>query len=52
MSGHGGRVMIKYLLHDMLRNVPVDQDRPQRVAPLMRGQVHRLPVLVADVAVG
>ena len=35
VSGHQRRVMIKYLLHDMLRDVPVDQDRPQRVTPLM-----------------
>ena len=43
--------MIKYFLHDMLRDVPVNQDRSQSVPPLVRGQVDGLPVLVADVAV-
>src|SRR5271165_7567902 len=51
VSGHQRRVMIKYLLHDMLRDVPVDQDRPQSMTPLIGRQVHRLPVLVADVAI-
>ena len=37
MSGHERRVVIEYLLHDMLRDVPVDQDRSQRVAPLVGG---------------
>src|SRR5487761_1688280 len=42
--------MIKYFLHDMLRDIAVDQDRSQSVTPLMGGQMDRLPVLVADVA--
>ena len=51
MGGHLGRVMIKDFLHDMLWDVPVYQDRPQRVTPLVGGEMDRCPVLVADVAV-
>jgi len=29
--------MIEDLLHDMLRDIAVDQDRSQRVTPLMGG---------------
>jgi hypothetical protein len=44
-------IMIEDLLHDMLRNVMVDQDSSQRVAPLVGSEMDRRPVLVADVAV-
>jgi hypothetical protein len=30
MSGHERRVVIEYFLHDMLRDIPVDQDCSQR----------------------
>jgi hypothetical protein len=33
--------MIEDLLHDMLRDVTVDQDRSQRVTPLMGGEMDR-----------
>jgi len=42
--------MVKYLLHDMLGNVPVYEDGPKRAAPLMGSQVDRPAMLVADVA--
>src|SRR5712672_1968355 len=48
--GHVRRVMVEDLLHHVLGDVPVEQGCSQRVAPLMRGQVHGLAVLVADVA--
>ena len=35
MSGHERRVVIEYLLHDVLGDIAVDQDRSQGVAPLM-----------------
>ena len=47
---HVRRVVVEDLLHHMLGDVPVDQRCSQRVAPLVRGQVDGLAVLVADVA--
>jgi hypothetical protein len=35
MRGHLGRVMVEDLLHDVLRDIAVDQDRSQSVTPLM-----------------
>jgi hypothetical protein len=52
MRSHGRGVMIEDLADDFLRDVPVDQAGSQRVPPLMRGQVDRVAVLVADVAAG
>jgi hypothetical protein len=42
--------MVEDLLHYVLRDVPVDQDRAEGVPPLVRGQANGLAVLVADVA--
>src|ERR1017187_7794818 len=47
-GGHPRRVVIEDLLHDVLGNVPVDQPGAQSMAPLVRGQVHRPAVFVAD----
>ena len=42
--------MVEDAAHDFLRDVPVDQPGAEGVAPLVRGEVDRLAVLVADVA--
>ena len=44
--------MVEHAPHDLLRDVAVDQPVPEGMAPLVRGQVHRLAVFVADVAGG
>ena len=43
--------MVEDFLDDVLGDVTVDEHGAERVPPLVRGQVHGLPVLVADVAV-
>ena len=52
VRGHLGGVVVEDAAHDLLRDVAVDQPGAQGVAPLVRGQVHRVAVLVADVAGG
>jgi hypothetical protein len=52
MRRHLGCFMIKKDADDLLRDVPVDQAAGERMPPLVRGQMDRLPVLVPDVAGG
>ena len=47
---HLRRVVVEDLPDDLLRDIPVDQTCSQGVSPLVRGQVHRSAVFVADVA--
>jgi hypothetical protein len=39
--GHRGRVVVEDFLHDMLRDVLVNQDRPVGVPDLVRGRLER-----------
>ena len=50
VSRHLRRVVIEDAADNFLGHVPVDQPSAQGVAPLVRGEVDRLPVVVADVA--
>src|ERR1035441_1936746 len=44
--------MIKKDANDLLRDVPADQTAGERMPPLVRGEMDRLPVLIPDVAGG
>src|SRR5581483_6774756 len=52
VRGHLAGLVIKKYLHDLLRDVPVDQPAGEGVPPLMGCQVGGFTVLVTDVAVG
>ena len=52
VGGHLRGVVIEDAAHDFLRDVAVDQPGAEGVAPLVRGQLDRAAVLVADIAAG
>jgi hypothetical protein len=50
VRGHLRRLVIEQDPDDLLRDIAVEQATGGRMAPLVRGQVNRLPVLVANLA--
>ena len=50
MRGHLSGIVVENFLHDVLRDIAVDEPGAERVPPLARGQVQGLAELVADVA--
>jgi len=50
-GGHERRVVVEYFLHDVLRDIAVETGPCPACAAIDGGQVDRLPVLVADIAV-
>ena len=52
VGGHLGGLVVEENADDFLGDVLVDESTGECVAPLVRGQLDRLPVLVAHVAGG
>ena len=52
VRSHGMGVVIEQATHNLLRDIPVDHSGPERVAPLVRRELDRVPVLVTDLAGG
>ena len=50
MAGHLRRIVVEDAADNLLWDVPVDHPSAEGVSPLMRGEMHRLAMLVTDVA--